>query len=85
MLTDLFFNEAWLRNWSDAVVCKMRAVRDFSADTSAACGFFKLWIYSYKLSYFNYSSTNSLIASINRIHLLHLHNKGLVIGRFALV
>ena len=32
----------------------MRALQDFTADSSAASGFFKNWTYSSKLSYFNY-------------------------------
>ena len=58
----------------------MRAVRDFSADSSAESQFFKNWINKSKLSYLNYYYTNSLIASINRIHLLHLYTIGLVVG-----
>ena len=62
----------------------MRAVRDFNADSFAAAGFFKNLTYISKLSYFNNQSNNSLIASINCSHPLHLHTIGLVIGQFTL-
>ena len=58
-------------------------MRDFNAISSALSEFLKNCIYSSTLLYLYYYSTNSLIASINRIHLLHLWIIGLVIGRLS--